>query len=48
MTDLVATFFTAFAGGVLGGWLGVWLAWRNVRGEVVERMAQRIDGTTGL
>jgi ABC-type sulfate transport system permease component len=47
MADLVATFFTAFAGGVFGGWLGVWLAWRSVRGEVVRRVADNMR-TTGL
>jgi hypothetical protein len=42
MTDLAATFFTAFLGGLLGGGLGVWLAWRKVRGEVVDRLAKQV------
>lgn len=39
--ETILAFLAGLAGGVAGGLLGVWLAWRSVHAEVVERMTLR-------
>lgn len=49
MTALLLIFFTALVGGAIGGAVGVWLAWRYVRDDVLRKLAEReLRGVTGL
>lgn len=49
MTALLLVFFTALLGGAVGGAVGVWLAWRYVRDDVLRKLADRDSrGITGL
>lgn len=51
MAEIGVVFVVSFVGAALGATLGVWLAWRKIRMEVMARLSSRVlshDRTTGL
>jgi ABC-type sulfate transport system permease component len=43
MTDvIIVSLLTSFVGGLIGGMLGVWIAWVRIRREVLARLSARV------